>query len=143
MSVSRKMMSSVAGALVALVVGAGAASAQNQISKPFTGAKVNAGTVTHTMQNGKHVLTLSGDFQVPDTPDPHWQIVDSRGRVFLLERLKIKGALAGVAGDRIKTSITLPDYIGDIAKVQIYCAWAEAVLGETTFNATLMTAVTR
>ena len=61
MSVSRKMMSSVAGALVALVVGAGAARAQNQISKPFTGAKVNAGTVTHTMQNGKHVLTLSGD----------------------------------------------------------------------------------
>ena len=143
MRFSRKRLLSVVGALVAVIMGAGAASAQNQISKPFTGAKVNAGTVTHTLQNGKHVLTLSGDFQVPDTPDPHWQIVDSRGRVFLLERLKIKGALAGVAGDRIKTSITLPDYIGDIAKVQFYCAWAETVLGETTFNATLMTAVTK
>ena len=143
MQVSRKMMTPLLGALLALVVGAGAASAQNQVSKPFTGAKVNAGSVTHTVQNGKHVLTLSSDFQVPDTPDPHWQIVDSRGRVFLLERLKVKGALAGVAGDRIKTSITLPDYVGDIAKVQIYCAWAEAVLGETTFNATLMTAVTK
>jgi hypothetical protein len=28
-------------------------------------------------------------------------------------------------------SITLPDTIRDIAKVQIYCAWAEAILGET------------
>ena len=134
MSVSRKMMSSVLGALVAVVVSAGVASAQNQISKPFTGAKVNAGTVTHTMQNGKHVLTLSGDFQVPDTPDPHWQIVDSQGAVYLLQRLKAKGAVAGLAGDRINKSITLPVYIKDIAKVQIYCAWAEAVLGETTLD---------
>ena len=86
---------------------------------------------------------MSADFQVPDTPDPHWQIVDSKGRVFLLQRLKIKGALAGVAGDRINTAITLPSYIEDVAKVQIYCAWAEAVLGETTFNAKLMTSATR
>jgi hypothetical protein len=133
----------VLGGLVALVLGVGTANAQGQVSKPFTGAKVNAGTVAHTMQDGKHVLTLSGDFQVPDTPDPHWQIVDSKGRVFLLQRLKIKGALAGVAGDRINMSITLPAYITDIAKVQIYCAWAEAVLGETTFTATLMTGGTK
>jgi hypothetical protein len=26
-----------------------------------------------------------------------------------------------------------------VAKVQIYCAWAEAVLGETSFGAPLMT----
>ncbi len=143
MELTRKIVTSVMGALVALVLGVGIANAQGQVSKPFTGAKVNAGTVTHTMQDGKHVLTLSGDFQVPDTPDPHWQIVDSKGRVFLLQRLKIKGALAGVAGDRINMSITLPAYITDIAKVQIYCAWAEAVLGETTFTATLMTGGTK
>ena len=125
------------------VVGAGAANAQGQTSRPFAGAKVNAGTVTHTMQDGKHVLTLSSDFQVPDTPDPHWQIVDSKGRVFLLQRLKIKGALAGVAGDKINTAITLPSYIEDVAKVQIYCAWAEAVLGETTFSVKLMTSAAR
>ena len=143
MQVSRKMITSILGAGVALVIGTAIASAQGQVSKPFTGAKVNAGTVTHTMQDGKHVLTLSSDFQTPDTPDPHWQIVDSKGRVYLLERLKTKGALAGVAGDKIKTSITLPAYVADIAKVQIYCAWAEAVLGETTFNATLMTGGTK
>lgn len=123
----------------ALVVGIGTASAQNQTSKPFAGAKVNGGTVTHSVQNGKHVLTLSGDFQVPDTPDPHWQIVDGKGRVFLLQRLKAKGAIAGLAGDKVNTSITLPGYIEDIAKVQIYCAWAEVVLGETTFDSRIMT----
>jgi hypothetical protein len=100
---------------------------------------VNGGTVTHSVQNGKHVLTLSGDFQVPDTPDPHWQIVDGKGRVFLLQRLKVKGAIAGLAGDKVNTSITLPGYIEDIAKVQIYCAWAEVVLGETTFDNRIMT----
>ena len=26
------------------------------------------------------MLTLSEDFKVPDTPDPHWQVVDSKGR---------------------------------------------------------------
>jgi hypothetical protein len=113
--------------------------AQAHTSKPFAGAKVNGGTVTHSVQNGKHLLTLSGDFQVPDTPDPHWQVVDSKGRVYLLQRLKIKGSLAGVAGDKVTTSITLPAYVQDVAKVQIYCAWAEALLGEAGFDSTVMT----
>jgi hypothetical protein len=134
MTVIRRMAAIVAAAMVVLVL-ATDAGAQTQTSKVFSGAKVNAGTVTHTIQNGKHVLTLSGDFKVPDTPDPHWQIVDSKGRVFLLQRLPIKGLL----GDKINTSITLPAYIEDIAKVQIYCAWAEAVLGETTFDAKVTT----
>lgn len=115
--------------------------AQAQTSKPFAGAKVNGGTVSHSVQNGKHVLTLSGDFQVPDTPDPHWQVVDSKGRVYLLQRLKIKGNLGGVAGDKVNLSIALPAYIQDVAKVQIYCAWAEALLGEASFDTTIMTAV--
>ena len=113
--------------------------AQADTSKPFAGAKVNGGTVSHSIQNGKHVLTLSGDFQVPDTPDPHWQIVDSKGRVFLLQRLKIKGSLGGVAGDKVTTSIMLPPYIQDVARVQIYCAWAEALLGEASFSSTITT----
>ena len=130
----KKMTMLAAAALIAVAFGAGPAAAQTETSRPFTGAKVNGGTVTHSIQNGKQVLTLSDDFQVPDTPDPHWQIVDSRGQVFLLQRLKAKGAVAGLAGDRINKSIVLPDYIKDVAKVQIYCAWAETVLGETTFN---------
>src|SRR5215831_11086056 len=113
------------------------ASAQNKISKPFSGAKVNGGTVTYSIRDGKPVLTLSDDFKVPDTPDPHWQVVDSKGTVFTLQRLGVKN-LGDLANDRINTSITLPAYVRDVAKVQIYCAWAEAVLGETTFDAPLM-----
>jgi len=134
MTTIRKMAAVAFAAGMTLAIGTAAASAQTRTSKPFTGAKVNAGTVTDRVENGKHVLTLSEDFQVPDTPDPHWQIVDSQGAVYLLQRLKAKGAVAGLAGDRINKSITLPVYIKDIAKVQIYCAWAEAVLGETTLD---------
>ena len=112
------------------------ATAQTQTSKPFAGGKVNGGTVTHSVKDGKHVLTLSNDFQVPDTPDPHWQVIDAKGAVFLLQRLPVKNALGGVVGkDKINLSITLPAYIKSVAKVQIYCAWAEAVLGEASFAA--------
>ena len=125
--------------IAALTLTASLALAQSQTSRPFAGGKVNGGTVTHSTKDGKDILTLSDDFKVPDTPDPHWQIIDTKGQVFLLQRLKAKGAIAGLAGDRINKTITLPDYIKDIAKVQIYCAWAEAVLGETTFTTTVTT----
>jgi hypothetical protein len=114
----------------ALAVTASLAAAQT--STTFSGPKVNAGTVSHTIKDGRHVLTLSSDFQVPDTPDPHWQVIDSKGTVYLLQRLPVK-SLGGLAKDRITTSITLPAYIKDVVKVQIYCAWAEAVLGEASF----------
>ena len=118
--------------IAAILITVTAASAQTQTTRPFTGAKVNGGTVTSTVKNGKTVLTLSDDFKVPDTPDPHWQVVDSRGQVFLLQRLGVK-SLGGIAKDRVNMSITLPDYVKDVATIQIYCAWAEAVLGEAPF----------
>jgi hypothetical protein len=96
-------------------------------SKPFMGAKANTGTVTHTKEGTKNFLTLSDDFKVPDTPAPHWQIVDSKGNVYLLQRLMIKG-------DKYNRRIEVPAYIKDIAKVQIWCAWAETLLGETSFD---------
>src|SRR5262245_36724416 len=114
------------------------ASAQGHTSSKFSGAKVNAGTVTHTVKDGKNILTLSSDFQLPDTPDPHWQVVDSKGNTYLLQRLGVKN-LGGIVKDKINQTITLPAYIKDVAKVQIYCAWAEAVLGEAAFGAPMMT----
>ena len=126
------------GLLAVAAFAATASLAMAQTSTPFAGAKVNGGTVTHSMKDGKHVLTLSSDFQVPDTPDPHWQIVDSKGTVYLLQRLPVK-SLGGLAKDRINMSITLPAYIKDVAKVQIYCAWAEALLGEASFTARVTT----
>jgi hypothetical protein len=125
-------------AFSALALTATFAAAQGHTSSKFSGAKVNAGTVTHSVKDGKNVLTLSSEFQVPDTPDPHWQIVDSKGNTYLLQRLGVKN-LGGVAKDKINMSITLPAYVKDVAKVQIYCAWAEAVLGEASFSAPLTT----
>ena len=124
--------------VAALAMTATLALAQMHTSKPFSGAKVNAGTVTHSVKDGKNVLTLSSDFKMPDTPDPHWQVVDSTGNTYLLQRLGVKN-LGGVAKDKINMSITLPAYVKDVAKVQIYCAWAEAVLGEAPFSAPMMT----
>ncbi len=97
-------------------------------STAFAGAKANKGFVTHTVEGGKNVLTLSPDFVIPDTPAPHWQVVDSRGNVHLLQRLKIKG-------DVEHRSIVLPDSIADVSKVQIWCAFAETLLGEASFSA--------
>ncbi len=117
-----------AGLLLALVFAAGSAFAQaTHTSKPFAGAKANKGTVTHSKANGKSVLTLSDDFVVPDTPDPHWQVMDSKGTVYDLAKLKIKN-------DGYNKSIALPSYVKDVKKVIIWCAWAETNLGEAEFE---------
>ena len=128
----RSVLSFVAAlvAVVGLSVGSSAQSAH--ASKPFQGPKANTGTVTHSVAGGKHVLTLSDDFKVPDTPDPHWQVVTSKGQVFLLQKLMIKG-------DKVNKSITLPAYITDVAKVQIWCAFAEVNLGEAAFTSAITT----
>jgi hypothetical protein len=123
--------------VAALAMTTSLALAQNRTSRPFAGPKANTGKVTYSIKDGKGVLTLSDDFKVPDTPDPHWQVVDSKGEVYLLQRLPVK-SLGGLVKDRINMSITLPSYVRDVAKVQIYCAWAEAVLGEASFDAPQM-----
>lgn len=112
---------------------AGNVVAADQTSGPFAGKAVNGGTVTVSQQGTRTTLTLSADFQVPGSPDPHWQVVDTKGTVYLLDRLKLKD-------DRINTSITVPGYVPSIAKVQIWCAWAEVVLGETAFASPVMAA---
>ena len=114
-------------AAFALLAATSVRAGDTHTSSKFEGAKANKGTVTHTVQNGKNVLTLSDDFVTPDTPAPHWQVVDSRGNAYLLQRLKIKG-------DKFNKSITVPEYVRDIAKVQIWCAWAEVNLGEASFE---------
>jgi hypothetical protein len=96
-------------------------------SRPFAGAKVNGGTVTLTKNGENRMLTLSADFKTPDTPDPHWQVVDAKGNSHLLQRLTIKG-------DKMNRSIELPRTVADVAKVQIWCAFAETLLGEAAFE---------
>src|SRR5215467_6789461 len=86
---------------------------ESRTSTKFQGPKANTGTVTHSVVEGKNVLTLSDDFKVPGTPDPHWQVVDSKGNTYLLQKLSIKG-------DKINRSINLPSYVTDVSKVQIW-----------------------
>ena len=100
----------------------------------FQGPKANKGHVTHSTRDGKSVLTLSDDFVVPDTPDPHWQVVDSDGQVYLLDKLKKKALL----GDKYQKEIVLPSYVKNVRKVVIWCAWAEANLGEASFSSPVM-----
>ncbi len=121
------MMLMVVLVLVAAAVAAFPALADGiHTSGPFMGPKANTGTVAHSKENGMNVLTLSDDFKVPDTPAPHWQVVDSNGNTYLLQRLVVKG-------DKYNQTIVVPSYVADIVKVQIWCAWAETLLGEASF----------
>jgi len=97
-------------------------------SSKFEGPKANTGTVTHTVENGKSILRVSADFKVPDTPAPTWRVVDSQGNIYTLDAFKIK------AGKGEKREVVVPSYIHDIVKVQVYCAWAEVLLGEAGFS---------
>ena len=116
------------GSLTALVIAVTSSIAEDSHkSLPFQGAKANTGYVTHSTENGDSVLTLSDDFKSPETPDPHWQVVDSKGNVYLLQKLSIKG-------NKMNRKITVPKYVPDIAKVQICCAFAETNLGEAAFE---------
>ncbi len=128
---ARPLRLAVVALTAALLPAALAAAGDTHQSRPFTGVKANTGTVTHSVQGGMHMLALSDDFKVPDSPAPHWQIVDSGGNVYLLQRLVIKG-------DKMNRTITVPEYVHDIARVQIWCSWAEVLLGETSFGSTLV-----
>ena len=121
-------------AFVAAGLMAATSSFAAEITRPFSGKAVNGGTVTHEVNGGKHILTLSSDFKAPGSPDPHWMVVDSKGTVYLLDRLKIKGDKE----DQVKTAITLPAYVPDVAQVRMWCAWAEVVLGEAPFDKPVM-----
>lgn len=109
-----------------MLVGAGANAAEHTSTR-FAGPKVNGGTVTHSVENGKDVLALSTDFKAPETPDPHWAVIDSRGERHLLDKLMTKDK-------KLKGRIELPSHVHDVAKVEIWCAYAEVVLGEAAFD---------
>ncbi len=119
------------GLVMATMMFAVSAVAQDMhTSSQFQGPKANKGHVTHSTQGGKSVLTLSDDFIVPDTPDPHWQLVDSDGNVYLVDKLKTKAFV----GTNYKKEIVVPSYVKNVSKVVIWCAFAEVNLGEASFS---------
>lgn len=103
-------------------------SAQNMemTSGKFKGVEVNGGTATVYHKDGRYRLRVSSDFMVPNSPAPHFQVVDMEGNVYLLGRLTL-------VGDKTQRDIVLPKYIKNVAKVQIWCSFAEVNLGEATF----------
>ena len=119
-------------ALVTLLVTASVSMAARDngphTSSKFEGPKANTGTVTHTIENGKSILRVSADFKVPDTPAPTWRVVDSTGNIYTLDAFKIK------AGNHENREVVVPAYVHDIVKVQVYCAWAQVLLGEASFS---------
>ena len=117
---------SVLALVTVLGVSVSAADRGPHISSMFQGPKANTGTVSYTVENGKGILRVSSDFKVPDTPAPTWRVVDSSGAVYTLDAFKIKG------GE--KREVEVPAYIPNIAKVQVYCAWAQVLLGEASFS---------
>ena len=114
----------------ALAFGPAVSAAQTKTSRPFAGVKANTGSVSLSANGNVRTLTLSDDFKAPEAPDPHWQVVDNEGRIYLLQKLTVKG----LTGDKMNRSITLPAYIKSVAKVQFWCAYAEVVLGEASFG---------
>jgi hypothetical protein len=129
-----KFLSTLSLIIMALLFSAGFATAADSMSHTtgaFSGAKVNGGNATHSVKDGQNILTLSQDFVHPQTPDPHWQVVDSKGNIYQLQKLDIKGG-------KYNKSIVVPRYVPDIAKVQIWCAFAETLLGEASFSQTVM-----
>lgn len=93
----------------------------------FKGIEVNGGSATLMKKDGKWRLRWSDDFKIPGTPAPHWQVVDTEGNVYLLNRLAL-------AGDKTNREIVLPKHIKSVAKIQIWCAFVEVNLGEAAFS---------
>ena len=120
-------------AATGLFVASNGFAADAHTTSKFEGVKANSGTATHARSGNNDTLTWSDDFKIPETPAPHWQVVDTKGNVYLLNRLAIKG-------DKQNRTITLPAYVQDVAKVQIWCAFAEVLLGEASFAKPIMTA---
>ncbi len=100
--------------------------AMDHKTSAFKGVEVNKGHAVLFKKGEKTMLRLSSDFEVPNSPAPHWQIVDGEGNIYLLKQLKI-------AGDKKNLSIMLPSNIKSVKKVQIWCSFAEVLLGEAVF----------
>lgn len=118
-----------AAAVLTFALGATGALADNHgphTSGKFQGPKANTGTAIHINENGKSMLKVSADFKVPDTPAPTWRVVDSKGNIYTLDAFKIKG------GE--KREVMVPNYVHNIAKVQVWCAFAEVLLGEASYS---------
>ncbi len=70
---------------------------------------------------------MSKDFAVPEAPDPRWRVVDSKGTVYLRDRVQLKD-------DKVNRSIMFPAYVPDVAQVRVWCEFMEVAVGEVSFT---------
>lgn len=129
MKLIRSMCAFALATMLAASVSLAANNTTANTTSQFQGPKANTGTATFSKEGGKNMLKVSDDFKVPDTPAPTWRVVDSKGQVYTLDAFKIKEGL----GNGEKRQVVVPAYIHDIAKVEVYCAWAQVLLGEAKF----------
>lgn len=105
--------------------------AMTSMTGKFRGVEAHSGMASLTkMKDGYH-LKVSDDFMIPASPAPHWQVVDASGNTYLLQRFTI-------AGDKTHREIVLPKYVKSVAKVQVWCSFAEVLLGEASFSKAVM-----
>ncbi|MBL8232437.1 MAG: hypothetical protein JNL98_28325 [Bryobacterales bacterium] len=123
---SAKALMAMTVILSSVAVGALAKDHENQQTSMFQGPKANTGTALFMKASTKRMVKVSPDFKVPDTPAPTWRLIDTKGNIYTFDAFKIKG------GE--KREIEVPAYVPNIAKVQVYCAFAEVVLGEASFS---------
>src|ERR1700747_2693546 len=117
MNMNKAMQFLFRGLLMTIMLFAVSAVAQDaHTTGQFQGPKANKGHVTHSTRDGKSVLTLSDDFVVPDTPDSHWQLVDSDGNVYLVDKSKKKAFI----GDKFQKEIVVPSDVKNVSKVIIW-----------------------
>ncbi len=130
-----KLIRSICTVAMAAVLAATVSFAANNdtmshMTSQFQGAKANIGTATFYKDGAKRMLKVSDDFKVPDTPAPTWRVVDSKGNIYTLDAFKIKEGL----GNGEKRQVVVPAYVQDVVTVQVYCAWAQVLLGEAKFS---------
>jgi hypothetical protein len=75
-------------AATGLFIASNGFAADAHTTSKFEGVKANTGTATHARSGNTDTLTWSDDFKIPETPAPHWQVVDTKG-TFLLNRLRL------------------------------------------------------
>ncbi len=130
----RSMCVLAVASMIAASVSVAADKMMSKTTSQFKGDKANTGTATFYQEGGKNMLKVSDDFKVPDTPAPTWRVVDSKGNVYTLDAFKVKELL----GSGEKRKVVVPAYIHDIVTVQVYCAWAQVLLGEAKFSSPAM-----
>lgn len=109
---------------LSIVTATGLFAADAHTTAEFEGVNAYTGMAMPGRQDSNDTLTWSEEFKIPDTPAPHWQVVDTKGNVYLLQRLVIKD-------DKQNRTIPLPSYVHDVAEV---------LLGEASFSKPILTA---